>query len=442
MRRALIPLIALVSFLMIAAPAAAVVSGEGIGSGVTLIGDATEDSISLTCVGGMAPGGFATQIPCSAVKTVFVNGGAGDDSINLSSVGKAAFPALERTTIGGGEGDDDIDGSQVEDVIEADYEDAVVDGGAGNDSIEAGLQVFGGSGDDHFSFSGGEVSGGLGDDRFSNAGAGPFPAGSGFDTFELDLPSEGTGKVDFSLEDGALGVETPSASNAFLWNSMERVRLLLRDGSQSVDASKFSGVLEADGRGGSDTLIGGPGEDLLLGGSGDDDLIGNGGFDLVKGDAGADQLSLRDGGADRGVCGDDGDAAIADAADSLFGCEAIDLPAVAASPASVATTVLTTPPRDIQAPNTKGLKGPRKVFQGKSAAFVFASTEAGGTFKCKLDKGPSKSCGSPFQVKTLRLSPGRHTLAVVAIDSAGNADPTPATLSFTVSAKSKPAKRG
>jgi hypothetical protein len=84
-------------------------------------------------------------------------------------------------------------------------------------------------------------------------------------------------------------------------------------------------------------------------------------------------------------------------------------------------------------PVTTGLKGPRKVKRGKPAIFRFDSSEAGGTFKCEVDKKPFKPCASPFKVKTNRLDPDKkHTFSVFAIDSAGTADATPLKRNFTI----------
>lgn len=259
---------------------------------------------------------------------------------------------LDHTEIQGGEGEDGVTGSQIGDTIESDAED-FVSGGSGNDSIFEGDVVFGDAGDDVMSATRGSANGGTGDDRFEGPGGiGPFAGGPGTDSFELDLGAVSTANIRFDVENGGLALTTELGSGAFFWSSVDRVELFLADGgTQTVDASKFSGALEANGRGGPDVLIGGFGEDLLSGGLGDDDLTGNGGFDWVKGEAGADRLRLRDGEVDRGVCGDDADLAIADLTDSLVGCESVDLPAVAVP--SIAPPSAT----DATPPDTKGLKG-------------------------------------------------------------------------------------
>jgi hypothetical protein len=83
---------------------------------------------------------------------------------------------------------------------------------------------------------------------------------------------------------------------------------------------------------------------------------------------------------------------------------------------------------DIFAPSTTITRS--SVKPGKrSATFGFQSTEAGSTFRCKLDRRPFGACGSP---RTYRgLSVGPHTFKVVATDTAGNVA-TPVVIHFNV----------
>jgi len=82
------------------------------------------------------------------------------------------------------------------------------------------------------------------------------------------------------------------------------------------------------------------------------------------------------------------------------------------------------------APNTKIRRRPKNRSTDDSPTFKFKSTEAGSTFKCKLDRKPFKPCHSP---KTFHgLQPGKHAFKVEAISSSGNVDPTPAKDKFTV----------
>lgn len=61
---------------------------------------------------------------------------------------------------------------------------------------------------------------------------------------------------------------------------------------------------------------------------------------------------------------------------------------------------------------------------------LFYATESGTTFECRVDSGAWLACTSPFTAGP--LADGAHTIAVRAIDLAGNVDPTPASTSFTV----------
>jgi Ca2+-binding RTX toxin-like protein len=412
--------------------ASATVTGFGSGALVGLTSDADSDTIELACIGGEASSEGVGLLPCADVQTIVVKGGEGNDTVNFANVSRIDFPALQAVEIDGGGGQDTINGSQIGDTINADSED-IVNSGPGDDTIDQGEEVNAGEGDDLLSHTAGKANGGAGDDRFeSPSSTGPFSGGPGADTFELNLPPENTLNIRFDVENGGMGITTASASTAFFWNSIERTELLLVDGgTQTVDASQYSGSLVADGRGGPDILIGGSGEDSLSGGPGNDELTGGGGFDWVNGGGDADSLRLRDGEADRGVCGDGDDTVIADPADVLAGCEQIDLPAVVTSGAPAAPAA---PPSHLELPETRSLKGPKKVVQGKAATFTFGSSERGGTFKCKVDGGPLKTCKSPFAAATGKLAPNKqHTFSVFAIDAAGNADPL--TWKFKVAAK-------
>ncbi len=86
---------------------------------------------------------------------------------------------------------------------------------------------------------------------------------------------------------------------------------------------------------------------------------------------------------------------------------------------------------DSTAPDT-ALQGQKRVKAKKKAAkvkFTFSSEEAGSTFMCRLDAKPFATCTSPYTVKA-KL--GTHVFTVVAIDEAGNADPTAAAKQFKV----------
>lgn len=67
------------------------------------------------------------------------------------------------------------------------------------------------------------------------------------------------------------------------------------------------------------------------------------------------------------------------------------------------------------------------------AAFRFASTEAGATFRCSLDVRPFRPCESPKTYRGLAGDDHRFRVGVVGAD--GRADPTPASRSWAVVAE-------
>lgn len=88
------------------------------------------------------------------------------------------------------------------------------------------------------------------------------------------------------------------------------------------------------------------------------------------------------------------------------------------------------PPADRKPPATTISK--RKVqVRARKATFFFGSDEREATFRCKLNGRKAAACSSPTAYSG--LGRGSHTFRVYAVDAAGNADPTPATTSFTIS---------
>ena len=87
---------------------------------------------------------------------------------------------------------------------------------------------------------------------------------------------------------------------------------------------------------------------------------------------------------------------------------------------------------DERTPDTRIASGPSGGASVTTATFLFTSDEATVRFECRLDGSAFSSCGSPLTFNG--LAPGAHSFAVRAIDSAGNADATPATAAWTVPA--------
>lgn len=106
---------------------------------------------------------------------------------------------------------------------------------------------------------------------------------------------------------------------------------------------------------------------------------------------------------------------------------------------------------DSSAPETTITKGPpAKLSMARTrrhgrpstpprASFSFSSSDPQAHFLCRLDKAEFGSCESPAVYRNFKR--GHHTFAVVAVDAAGNVDPTPATRSFNLVIKKKKKKR-
>lgn len=96
------------------------------------------------------------------------------------------------------------------------------------------------------------------------------------------------------------------------------------------------------------------------------------------------------------------------------------------TPASSTFTV------DTDAPDTSITSGPAAGARVGTATpeFSFTSPLGSATFECSVDGAAYAACTSPDTLST--LTEGAHTFSVRALDGPGNADPTPATRSFTV----------
>jgi Bacterial Ig-like domain len=85
---------------------------------------------------------------------------------------------------------------------------------------------------------------------------------------------------------------------------------------------------------------------------------------------------------------------------------------------------------DTTAPDTTVTEGPSGTVTSTDASFSFSSSETPSTFECRLDAAAWAPCSSPAAYSGLSL--GDHTFDVRASDSAGNADATPASRSWTI----------
>ncbi|MDQ3738933.1 MAG: Ig-like domain-containing protein, partial [Actinomycetota bacterium] len=99
--------------------------------------------------------------------------------------------------------------------------------------------------------------------------------------------------------------------------------------------------------------------------------------------------------------------------------------------ADYAWSFTTAAPPDTTAPETVIDTGPSGTTNMTTATFAFSS-EAGATFECGLDGADFVACTSPTGYDA--LADGEHAFAVRAVDTAGNADASPATRTWTVDA--------
>jgi hypothetical protein len=86
---------------------------------------------------------------------------------------------------------------------------------------------------------------------------------------------------------------------------------------------------------------------------------------------------------------------------------------------------------DTVPPETEIDSGPEGLIGERDPIFSFGSEE-GASFECALDGGGYSPCTSPHTLGP--LPDGPHSFAVRAVDEAGNADPSPASRSFSVDA--------
>ncbi len=81
------------------------------------------------------------------------------------------------------------------------------------------------------------------------------------------------------------------------------------------------------------------------------------------------------------------------------------------------------------APQTKITGGPARRVRSGSVTLRFSSTQRGGSFRCRLDRGRTLRCRSSLTYRHLRR--GRHTLTVYAVNRYGLRDASPEKRSWT-----------
>jgi Ca2+-binding RTX toxin-like protein len=222
--------------LVTAVPAFAVTFGFSNGT-MTITGASGNDSITVACTAGTLQAGSDSGVACGNVQRLVVRGLGGDDTVNLSAVTAANFPAMDSCTVVGAGGDDDIQTSKLDDTVL---------GGSGNDI----LRPFGGHD---------LLDGGTGRDQLYSA--------NGHDQTITNTTYDGLGRARL--------------------RSIDSVTLSSGPGNDRLDATGWTkvGYLSMSGGDGNDTLVGGPVGETLSGEAGADVIRGGGGNDATQADA-------------------------------------------------------------------------------------------------------------------------------------------------------------
>jgi Ca2+-binding RTX toxin-like protein len=299
--------VAAVALLAFPGVASATVTSS-VSGGVLRASSDAADGITIECVGGQVrvnggnPGTGAAS--CADITSIDVDGGPGDNALNLAGVTNDSFGRVTSVSIDGGGGNDTLTGSERADAL---------NGGDGNDRLvgddnPAGTRdgFQGQGGDDTLVWNPGDdddqMEGGDGTDTIEvNGGGGP-------EVFEVK-PSTTAGRVQFDRT----GPDPPGPFNLDIGTS-ERLDFNAGGGDDSMTAGEgltaLGFALDLDGGDGNDTLDGGDGPDLMTGGEGNDRLIGDnnatGTRDVAQGQGGDDTLVWNPGDGDDTNEGGDG----------------------------------------------------------------------------------------------------------------------------------------
>jgi len=424
----------------------------GTAPGLYLVGSNQDDHVTVSYAGNAASpdpdDGVATFSLAGDSVGLFEAGNAGGcappsgnkidcalpeppDSILLAGLDGEdvlAAPALPETTsvvlLGNEDGDD---------LTSGDTEDALIDG-AGDDTAAAGGR------DDALPNNGGadQLDAGPGEDLFvSNAVCDGDVLDGGGDRDNANWANFGTGvAINMGAETaGLIGSQgQPNCASA-------------------AELTTLRGLEDVEGTNKGDNLTGDSGPNQLLGRAGSDNYLAGAGNDHLLANSG-DSDPLID-------CGEGFDTALIDFASAEtdgppVACESVEErapnsfrppdtpsdPEPEPEPEPPVPPQVTTPPvsdlkrppqRDRTPPATSLGRHPRALLfatgKRRLVSFAFSASEPEAHFRCRLDHRPARPCHSP---RTYSVSLGRHTFRVLAIDAAGNADPSPSLFRFRV----------
>jgi Ca2+-binding RTX toxin-like protein len=392
-------------------PAALFLSGSSGGESLAAsYSDPPGPTVQVVLSAGGAPAAsFALGQPPDSI---VVAGLGGDDTLTA-----AGFPPTTSVILLGGNEGDQLTGGATEDALVDGPGDDAVSAAGGDDAVpnnEGNDDLDAGSGEDLFVSDevceGDSLNGGSERD---NANWANFDSG-----IAIDMDAGGAGLI------GPGG--QPQCASASLLTHLEAI--------EDTEGTSLGDVMVGDS--GPNQLLGRPGPDSYFTGPGDDSILANSGTPFADPDPTID-------------CGEGFDTAQIDFPENgpdatPVGCEDVEerapnsfrppgTPPNPNPPLAAASSSPLPLPRDRRVPATSLLhRPPRVVFatgRWRWVSFAFRSSEAGSTFRCRVDRGPFKPCRSP---RRYRLGLGRHAFRVFAIDAAGNRDRTPAVLSFRI----------
>ena len=238
------------------APLRAAVTANAVSNGVlTITGTSGNDVIEVTADSNIVLVGYVTPsrpfevYPASAVRSIRVDAGAGDDVISLTNAGNRNPVRVPATVIGGtgndrlvgGTGADSLDGGDGNDALYGNFGSDVLNGNVGNDVL----------------------NGGTGNFYAQSDGADRFIGGSGIDI------------ADYSTRTAGLNLRITSTAVSGVGGEGDNIQ---------TDVENVYGGTAGD------VIVGSSAPNFLSGGGGNDQLFGLNGNDQVLGSRGSDQV--------------------------------------------------------------------------------------------------------------------------------------------------------
>jgi Ca2+-binding RTX toxin-like protein len=268
-----------------AAATAAIVTVNG--TAITVAGDATDETITIADAGGfITVDGAPTTALANDTFDLTVNAGAGADTVRVDTA------ALRTVTVNGDAGNDAITGSPDNDILNGGNDVDTLNGAAGNDRIsgnDSGDTMNGDAGNDVMVWNPGDdddvMNGGAGggDDAELNGGNNPesFAAAPAGNRVRFERLSPAPFVLDVGPDTERLVLNANGGDDTMASNPATPTAMLLNGGT---GLDRMTGGANADSINGgddNDTLDGGPGIDRIVGDRGDDAMDGAAGDDTL-----------------------------------------------------------------------------------------------------------------------------------------------------------------